>query len=234
MMKKIKNIGTTSFIISDFRVKNLDYLRDKVDIVQLLYLDSEDGETETKELLKVKQDIEYIAHMPIDIDLSLDNDWTKLEKFISDLKVLDPKSYIIHPKNHHNFFNNLVSFKEKYKNICVENIDEIESFSKILHIDANICLDAGHALLKGIDIKNFINKFGKNITTYHLHGVFEGVDHLSMKYFDKKVLKYLLDFASEKEIDIIIEVFGLEDFTASIDFLRGFFRENDYDYHRWS
>lgn len=232
-MKEIKKLGTTSFIISDYRAANVDFLRDKVDIVQLLYLDSEDFELETENLGKVKGDMGYIAHMPIDIDLSLDNDWTKLEKFIQGTSFLEPESYIVHPKNHKNFFRNISEYKQRYNNICIENIDKTDFFYKILNLNCNICFDAGHALLTGTDIHEFIKKFGSNITTYHLHGIHNGKDHSSMAYFPENTLRYLMDFASEKKIDIIIEVFGVDDFNSSINFLRRFFKENDYTYHRW-
>lgn len=232
-MKEIKFLGTTSFIISDYRVANVKFLEEKVDIVQLLYLDSNDFELEIRELINVKKNMEYVAHMPIDLDLSLDKGWNKLEKFIKKTSELQPKSYIIHPKNHKNFFKNLAEYKQKYSNICVENIDEIDFFNEILDLNCNICFDAGHAILNNTNIHNFIKKFGKNITTYHLHGIKNAKDHNSLIYFSKDTLRYLLDFASEKNIDVIIEVFGIDDFNSSMNFLRGFFKENDYTYHRW-
>lgn len=232
-MKEIKFLGTTSFIISDYRAPNVSFLKGKVDIVQLLYLDSNDFELETEALAVAKGDVEYIAHMPIDLNLALNEDWNKLEKFIKKTSELEPKSYIIHPKNHEKFFKNLGEYKQKYSNICVENIDGIDLFDEILNLNCNICFDAGHAILNNTNIPNFIEKFGKNITTYHLHGVKNAKDHNSLMHFPKDTLRYLLDFASEKNIDVIIEVFGIDDFNSSINFLRGFFKENDYTYHRW-
>jgi len=233
-MREIKNIGTTSFIISDYRTKNVKFLTGKVDIVQLLYLDSSDKDFEISDLLNVKNGMEYIAHMPIDINLSLNNNWTKLENFIKNINILRPKSYIIHPVNHENFFANLQKYKEIYKNLCVENIDSIDLFEEVKNLNCDICFDAGHAIVNGVDIKNFIRNFGDNITTYHLHGVNNGKDHLSLKYFPKNMLLYLLDFGFEKGVDIILEVFGEDDYITSVDFLKGVFKENGYIYHRWS
>lgn len=232
-MREIKSIGTTSFIVSDFRAQNVRFLLNKVDIVQLLYLDSSDHDFEIKDLLCLKDGIEYIAHMPIDLNLMYDDDWAKLQNFIENINILKPKSYIIHPQNHENFFKNLQKYNRIYKNFCVENIDSIEFFKEIVSLDCNICFDAGHAILHGVDVKDFIKKYGENITTYHLHGVDNGKDHRSLKKFPKNILLFLLDFASEKGIDIIIEVFGEDDFNSSIDFLKGVFRENGYTYHRW-
>lgn len=232
-MREIKSIGTTSFIISDFRAQNVRFLLNKVDIVQLLYLDSSDKDFEIKDLLYLKDGIEYIAHMPIDLNLMYDDDWATLQNFIENINILEPKSYIIHPQNHKNFFKNLQKYNTIYKNLCVENIDSIEFFKEVVGLKCNICFDAGHAILHGVDVKDFIKKYGENITTYHLHGVDSGKDHRSLKKFPKNILLFLLDFASEKGIDIIIEVFGKDDLNSSIDFLKGVFRENGYAYHRW-
>ncbi|MCB4205292.1 hypothetical protein LF845_10015 [Deferribacterales bacterium Es71-Z0220] len=238
MKKEIKSIGTTSFIIHDSRVVNVKYLQNKVDIVQLLYLDSFNhydlpDETEIEQLIEAKQELKYYIHMPIDLDLGKERDWDRLIFFAEKLSFLKPERLIVHPVNNKIFFDYLEKFLAKFPATLVENINEVHFFDKVKTKGADICFDVGHAVLKGIDIKEFINTYSSTIKAYHLHGVKDGKDHLSVRYLDKKLLKYLFDFASENDVDIIIEIFGKKDFFDSINYLKEFFRENDYVYNRW-
>ncbi|MGB9730413.1 MULTISPECIES: cobamide remodeling phosphodiesterase CbiR [Calditerrivibrio] len=238
-MKEIKSIGTTSFILHDTRFKNVEYLKGLVDIVQLLYLESykdsmspEDLD-EIKLLQQIKTDIEYFIHMPIDLNLSRKADWVKLNRFANVLKQLNPQQIIIHPENDETFFEEMVNFIANYPNTLIENINEVHFFDKISSNYADICFDVGHAIIAGVDIKGFLNRYKDKIKAYHLHGVKKRKDHLSVRYIDLKLLKYLLDFSIDHNVKIIIEVFGEKDFYDSKEFLRGFFRDHDYIYHRW-
>ncbi|MBZ4643523.1 MAG: Xylose isomerase protein barrel [Deferribacteraceae bacterium] len=238
MKKEIKSIGTTSFIIHDSRVVNVKYLQNKVDIVQLLYLDSFNhydlpDETEIEQLLEAKQELKYYIHMPIDLDLGKEGDWDRLIFFAEKLSLLKPEQLIVHPVNNKIFFDYLEKFLAKFPATLVENINDVSFFDKISSKGADICFDVGHAILEGVDIKAFINTYGSFIKAYHLHGVKNGKDHLSVRYLDEKKLNYLFGFASDNNVDIIVEVFGEKDFYDSINYLKEFFRKNDYIYHRW-
>lgn len=248
MPKDLKFLGTTSFIIFDTRVKNVQFLKGKVDIVQLLYLESIFEDLEVKELIRAKKDIEYFIHMPIDIDLKKVTHWDTLNIFAEKLKVLNPQNYIIHAEGSNEcneelvkscknrsdiFYEQYIKFVEKFPETLVENIKEIGTFENLSKTGAKICLDIGHAISQNIDIKKFINKYEKNIKAYHLHGVDGKKDHKSVRFLKKDLLKYLLDFAAENDVKIIIEVFGKRDFFDSIKYLRRFFKKYGYAYHRW-
>lgn len=238
-MKEIKQIGTTSFILHDTRVKNVHYLKGAVDIVQLLYLESfsdpinQDDLDEIDELIKIKDNLEYLIHMPIDLKLSNDQDWEKLEHFTSILSKLNMEYIIIHPEDDRLFFEKLPIFLDKYPFTLIENTDTIDFFDTICNTGGNICLDIGHALLSGVDIINFLKRFQTNIKAFHLHGVHDEKDHKSVRYIEDTLLKYLLDFAFETDVKIVIEVFGEKDFNDSKEYLRRFFKQNGYSYHRW-
>ena len=238
-MKEIKHIGTTSFILHDTRLANVVHLKSEIDIVQLLYLESFDESVnkndiiEIENLAQIKHNIEYFIHMPIDLDLSNTKDWKKLIYFSDKLSVLDAEHIIIHPSNHNIFFKELEYFLENYPKTLIENIDTQEFIETIPHGKFNICFDVGHAILNGIDLKKFIKIYGYDIKAYHLHGVDRGRDHQSVRYLEKDLLKYLIDFAIANDVKIILEIFGKKDFYDSKEFLRGFFKENGYCYHRW-
>jgi hypothetical protein len=238
MPKDIKFIGTTSFIVSDTRVRNVQFLKEKVDIVQLLYLEEASEELEVSDLLRVKGDTEYFIHMPINLNLKTLSGWQTLNIFAEKLDVLHPLNYIIHAEKaftsyNRLFFEEYLKFSEKFPETLVENIDDVDIFQELSNIGGNICFDVGHALLCNVDIKNFITKYHNHIKAYHLHGVNNERDHKSVRYLEKKLLKYLLDFATENDVTIIIEVFGKKDFFDSIKFLRRFFKKYGYTYHRW-
>lgn len=238
-MKEIKHIGTTSFILHDTRAKNVHYLKDIVDYVQLLYLESfsdpisEDDLKEIENLCMIKDNLEYIVHMPIDLNLAFNEDWKKLHSFASILSNLQMKNAIIHPSNDKTFLKNLPEFLDKYPYTLIENINEIDFFDSICNLGGNICFDIGHALFSNVNIVSFLNKYQTNIKAFHLHGVKDGKDHRSVRYIDDYLLRYLLDFAVETDVKVIIEVFGEKDFNDSKEFLRGFFKKYGYSYHRW-
>jgi hypothetical protein len=238
MPKDIKFIGTTSFIVSDTRVRNVQFLKEKVDIVQLLYLEEASEELEVSDLLRVKGDTEYFIHMPINLSLKTLYSWQTLNIFAEKLNILHPLNYIIHAEKaftsyNRLFFEEYLKFSEKFPETLVENIDDVDIFQELSNIGGNICFDIGHALLCNVDIKNFITKYHNHIKAYHLHGVNNKRDHKSVRYLEKKLLKYLLDFAADNNLKIIIEVFGKKDFFDSIKFLRRFFKKYGYTYHRW-
>ncbi|MEF3254458.1 MAG: hypothetical protein K6348_02665 [Deferribacterales bacterium] len=234
-MKIVKNIGTTSFIIHDNRLTNVLYLQNVVDIVQLLYLESNFLDEEIMEIEKlndIKGEIDYLIHMPIDLNLSMPAHWQLFRSFLNNVSVLNPKGYIIHPEDSHIFFSTLEELTNSY-NLIVENITDTSFFDNIANIGAEICFDVGHALLCNIDIKKFINDYSNLISIFHIHGVKDNTDHISLRYLDEKLLDYILSFASEKSSDIIIEVFNHNDLIDSLNYLKEVFQKYGYSYHRW-
>lgn len=234
-MKEVKNLGTTSFIIPNNRVENVKYLCDKVDFVQLLFLEKFSLKEDILEIMPLSQlkkdrNIDYIIHLPIDFDFK--RDIFLVHDFLDFLNPLCPQSFILHPENNNLFFQHLANIIQRY-NISIENLDDISFFDGIFEMGCNLCLDIGHAIIHGIDVKTFINTYGDKIDTLHLHGMYDYIDHKSLRYIDKNILLYLLDFSIEKDTINIIEVFNEKDFLDSINYLKEVFKQHGYTYHRW-
>lgn len=143
----------------------MKYLLDRLDIVQLLYLESKidpEEDAEIDELKGFKSHIEYLIHLPIDVDK---HNILKLDHFIPLLKRFSELSQlgnIIHPIDDEYFF----SFLEKYWrdfNLIVENIDDIDLFEDIMEIGCEICVDVGHLIINGQSVKEFVNKYQERI-----------------------------------------------------------------------
>ncbi|MCA1926966.1 MAG: hypothetical protein LDL13_04035 [Calditerrivibrio sp.] len=231
----MKNImfGTTSYIYKGTRAENVRLLKGSVDVVQLLFLEKSylyEDMKELQELYRVKGDskLDYIIHMPLDLNFLEDIDLIK--DSMSQISLLDPRYFVIHPENNNYFYSMIQNLSAEYP-IVIENIDDISVFD---NIRCKICFDVGHAILHGVDIIDFIKRYGDDIKVYHLHGVLGKVDHVSLKYLDEKLLIYLIDFAIEKGIIGIIEVFNENDFNDSINYIKEVFKKYGYSYYRWS
>lgn len=233
-MKKIR-LGTTSFIYRDSRVKNVKILKDQVDVIQLLFLAKQyldEDIKEIEELARVKgSDLEYGVHLPLDFNFR--DDIELIKKSVEEISVLDTSFFILHPENKSSFYKIIEELGEFYP-IAVENIDDISFFDKIYHLNCKICFDVGHAIVHNVDIINFVKKFGDKISVFHIHGVSGCKDHCSVRFLDERLLSYLLDFASERGIYSVIEVFEEDKFIDSMEYLKGVFRKYGYSCYRWS
>lgn len=233
-MKKVR-LGTTSFIYRDSRAKNVTLLKDQVDFIQLLFLDKQYLDEDIKEIEELSiakgSDLEYGVHLPLNFNFR--DDIELIKKSFEKISVLDPSFFILHPENT-SFFYKLIEELGEFYPIAVENIDDISFFDKIYHLNCNICLDVGHAVVHNVDVIDFIKKFGDKISVFHIHGVLGYKDHCSIRFLDERLLSYLLDFASDKGIYSVIEIFEEDKFIDSMEYLKGVFRKYDYSCYRWS
>jgi sugar phosphate isomerase/epimerase len=104
------------------------------------------------------------------------------------------------------------------ESISVENLD----FSPhLLHpiveaLNTAVCIDVGHAVLFGFDLKATLDLYAPRITLIHLHGVAQGKDHRALTQLapvhGQTVAAYLNGFQKS----VSLEVFSLENLTASM------------------
>jgi hypothetical protein len=213
-------LATTSFIIKDTRINNAIFLCNKIDELELLYFDSKNiydipNDFEINQLKKIP--INYNIHMPTDIDLTEEINWEKMVLFARKLKILKPSTYTIHPIDNKNFYYGLEKFAALFSPVSIENLNNnLNIFKIIKNTNIDICFDLGHAILYNLNIKNFLKEYENKITHIHLHGVFKNIDHKSINYLDRKLLRYIIDFAISKKVTLCIEVFNEKDFCSSL------------------
>jgi sugar phosphate isomerase/epimerase len=261
-MKNYKNkfpfkIGTTSYILhakKDNIIKNINFLKDKFDKIQLLlfgkdYLDIFLNSYILNYLQEVKKNysIEYSIHLPIDLELlndslgqinkSLDIIYQIIEKTVN----LKAKEYILHIDKYKKQVelnkNNFKNFKKVCKLIknrmanpeyfYIENTNYDLTYFKdiILENGFSVCLDIGHLFNYKQDFSIFISSFNKVIKEMHIHGIKNGKDHLSLNKLDKKYIKLLINYLTNYKKSVTIEVFNKSDLIKSLKFLKKEFQK---------
>jgi len=209
-------ISCPSFIIPATRVENVKHLKGVVDEVELLYMcslsayDLPDDITELAEL-----GMRYNVHMPYDRDLSKVAEWDCIIKFAEAFIPLGAHTHTFHIQPDAEFFKGLERFKlATGLPVTLENggID-IASFELS---DDDICLDVGHMLMHGQDIIKTIDRYADRIKMFHIHGVNDGKDHQSLRYFPSDIIKYILNFAVDHNLTVSVEVFNEADLSDSL------------------
>jgi sugar phosphate isomerase/epimerase len=197
--------------------------------------------------IKIKNDISYIVHLPIDLNLlnSSKNDSQKsleiIYKIINKTQDLKIDKYILHiDKSHDNkylkvdlsnenydLFNNILNkintnFKEIKKKILIENLSyDLVHFKDIINnYNFNICLDIGHLYMHNHNLNNFINEFMEKIKVVHLYGFNEKKDHLSLDNIDNTIFPKIKKILLDYKETVIIEVFNKVDLKKSLKFLK--------------
>lgn len=117
-MKQINHapyrLGTSSYIIPDEILPNVRYLADKVDDIELVLFEVDDGPNNVptpdmiEEMIDLagKWDLSYTVHLPLDIKLGnsgadLDVSMKKARKVIECTRPLKPAAYVLHLDGHH-------------------------------------------------------------------------------------------------------------------------------------
>lgn len=215
------HVSCPSFIIPATRLDNIKYLKGRVGEVELLYMCSLSehdmpDELEVQEL--ASEDMRYNVHMPYDRDLTKMSEWEFMVKFAEKLKPLKAHTHTFHILPDEEFFKGIDWFKrETGLPVTLENGgSDIDSFDLS---EDDICLDVGHMFRYGQDIMGTVVKYANRIKMFHLHGVNDGKDHLSVRYFPEDVLKEIMCFASERDLTVSVEVFNELDLKDSLIFL---------------
>lgn len=90
----------------------------------------------------------------------------------------------------------------------IEDIVEESGFS--------ICLDIGHILNSGQDLRLYLDKYLPKVSIIHLHGCENGVDHLPMDRLPEPALKLIFSHLRNYRGIVSIEVFSLDDLKRSL------------------
>ena len=90
----------------------------------------------------------------------------------------------------------------------IEDIVEQSGFS--------ICLDIGHILISGQDLRFYLDKYLPKTSIIHLHGFQKGVDHLGIDQLSESTLEMILTHIREYRGIVSLEVFSIEDLKKSL------------------
>ncbi|MBI4978823.1 MAG: hypothetical protein HZC28_15200 [Spirochaetes bacterium] len=197
--------------------------------------------------IRAESGINYVVHLPIDYDLmnnavSPGTVLSSIESIITATAEIDVVSYILH-------IDRCVDFKypavvlgnesrERLKFVLdclrpslpwdklhIENTGyDFTYFSDILSAaDCTICMDAGHLHRTGKTVSGFMDVFGPNVKTAHIHGFLGERDHKAVVDTDPRFQNDVLPFLKDFRGTAIIEVFDKDDFCNSCECLAKYF-----------
>lgn len=201
--------------------------------------------TDITELYRSAQefDVSYNVHLPMDISIS-DPDATRqqqateaLIRIIELVSPLSPTSYCLHiPYDEGSFA------QEKVKNwqervlmnlervlgsgikaqlIAIETLDyPYEILDDIISaLNLSVCMDAGHLIIYGLDIKTFFEKYNREISIIHLHGAESGRDHLALGRLSGENMTAVISILRRFTGVVSLELFSYDDLKNSLQFL---------------
>jgi sugar phosphate isomerase/epimerase len=242
-------IGTTSFIYPDSYVQNVKILAPYLDEIELILFESTPNSLpsnhEIKKLFSLSNeyDLSYNIHLPLDIslgapDFSIRHFAIETIKQVMDLTAsLSPTSYTLHlPYGETDFENERI---KRWKELTYHSMDTLCHFgfnSRIISIETlnypiewvedilidfnlSVCMDLGHLILYGFDMKNVFDRFKNRISIIHLHGANGSRDHQSLDLLSKSNLKTILQMLKQFKGIVSIEVFSYEYLNASLKYL---------------
>ncbi|MBT8351944.1 MAG: sugar phosphate isomerase/epimerase [Deltaproteobacteria bacterium] len=250
-------LGTTSFIYQDDYIPNVKMLGPYIDEIELLLFESKPSSLPNKKeidelsLLSKEFDLSYNIHLPIDISFGNRDPVLRQHAIETILHVLDlvsplfPSTSTLHlsygEASHekdkvkkwqeltYETIKQLISFGVKAKEISIENLNYpfgwVESIVRVFNF--SICMDIGHLIVCGRDIKTFFNSYSDNISIIHLHGVEDGHDHLSLERLSRERVGQIMEILKKFTKAISIEVFSDEALATSLEFLEKCWGKNE-------
>jgi len=198
--------------------------------------------------LAVDQEISYNVHLPIDLYLaSVDNHSRqeavdRLTTAIDRVRPLSPTTYTLHlPYNEADTHPKTV---DKWARRNRECLDEILAASKahpgqisietleyppfwfetvVAALGLAVCIDIGHIMRFGYNLEEVWRIFANRTTMIHLHGVYQGQDHLALAQMPAEARALIKRCLGSYSGALSLEVFSFERLNTSLPCLAQMF-----------
>ncbi|RKY90554.1 MAG: hypothetical protein DRQ13_12465 [Ignavibacteriae bacterium] len=248
-------LGTTSFIYQDSYVPNVRILGKYLDEIELLLFESKPGclpekkEIDELTILAKEFDITYNVHLPTDISFGHKDPSVRKHAIEAILRIFDltsplfPFTHTLHLSYYealsekdnilrwqeltYQTVKQLISYGVKAEEISIETLDY--PFKWVEEIISNfkfaVCMDVGHLIIRGTDLKSFFNKYCDNIDIIHLHGVENGIDHLSLESLTKERAGEVVEILSNFNKTVSVEVFNYDNLKSSLEYIEKIWNE---------
>ena len=200
------------------------------------------NEKEVTELarLMIENGISYNVHLPTDISLGAIDPLDQQQALNTIHRVMDlanplsPTTWTLHlpldplhsnKKSLYAWVKRLLRNLEALfssgvdpKHITIETLDyPFDWIDDILaSFDIGICMDIGHLLLSGTDIRHFFETYEEHIHIIHLHGVLKNRDHLPLTVFSNRKLAEIINFMAGFQGTVSVEVFNFDSLDTSL------------------
>jgi sugar phosphate isomerase/epimerase len=83
----------------------------------------------------------------------------------------------------------------------------------------SVCLDIGHILTHGYDLRHYLKTYLPRTSVIHLHGFHKGLDHLGMETLTEPDLDLILSALRHYRGIVSIEVFSINELKSSLTIL---------------
>ncbi|MCP4369380.1 MAG: sugar phosphate isomerase/epimerase [Deltaproteobacteria bacterium] len=242
-------LGTTSFIYQDDYIPNVKMLGPYIDEIELLMFESKPGSLPKKKeidelsLLSKEFALSYNIHLPIDISFGNRDPVIRQHAVDAIQHVLDltsplfPSTCTLHlsygeasrekenvlkwQELTYDTIRQFINYGINSEEISIENLNYpfewIEDIVRVFNF--SICMDIGHLIVCGKDIKTFFDSYSDNISIIHLHGVENGHDHISLERLPGKRVEQIMEILNKFTKTVSLEVFSFNDLATSLKFL---------------
>jgi len=213
-------IAAPSFVIPGSYQANAELLAGAVDAVELLFFESrpghslpQRGEIEALGALARERKLDYLLHLPIDLQLGSVDPAVRAESRRRLLGVwelgrsLRPAQVVLHlepgplqAEERGDWVARAAAEVEALlaagcdpRRLCLETLDfGVEAPAEVAaRCDVRLALDLGHALRDGLPALELLERHARRADLLHLHGVAAGRDHLSLEALDSAWLQRL-------------------------------------------
>lgn len=239
-------LACPSFVYPADYLDNVRHLAPFVDEIQLLFFESQPESLPSRALIRKlsqladSQTLTYNVHLPSDVYLGHPDPAERrrvadtLRMVLERCEPLDPSTYTLHLNRHAKdlptipiarWQTHLVDTLEHMlppninpRRISVETLDyPLEQAAAVIaQADLSVCMDMGHLMVHGFDIKAFFERWKERITIVHLHGVDGGSDHLPLNRLANHRMKAALDVLRSFSGVVSLEVYSYPGLNASL------------------
>ena len=219
-------IGTTSFILPDDYLPNVQYLSDKVQNIELLFFEVNDQSPLPKlsvineiQNIGVKNRLSWTIHLPLDLSFSWEG--KKKEKSIEKVidviqktKILSPSVYILHLDDRKNLsgissacwinqtidaLSTILRSSPINTKIAIENLPFYPpewNDAIAKAVNVSFCIDIGHMRKAAIDPVSFLRKRLKKASIIHLYEI-DGEKHRGLSNQSMETFQPIISLLTE-------------------------------------
>ncbi len=191
--------------------------------------------------LSVRHGVTFNIHLPLDIFLGDKNQVVRskgisvVKRMIERTLPLNPSVYTLHleRKNSDGGVEPDIETWRRHILQSLEGIVRCEIESKRISIETleypfewvedvvkefkfSICLDIGHLLIHGQDLRSYFEKYLMNTSIIHLHGFENSRDHLGIDRLPESTLELIFSYLSSYHGIVSLEVFSMDDLKKSL------------------
>ena len=205
--------------------------------------DNDPDDAQIKGLMNfcLRQDIAFNVHLPMDIFLGDENEEVRtkgisvVKEVIERTLRLNPSVYTLHfdlrnrkgqeetdieawRKRLSRSVEEMAQIGVELNRIAIETLGyPFEWIEDVVEASGfSICLDIGHILITGQDLRLYFDKYLPKASILHLHGFQDKSDHLAIDRLPEPALKLIVSHLRDYHGIVSLEVFSLDDLKRSL------------------